>query len=279
MSPVHRIAIVTAIATLLSGGCCLTRPYGGAGPSCGLAGYGGSPGCGAADCTSAGCDSCGGGPTIPCRDGACPVGSCLGLGCIGKLFNIASYGCTSCASGGGCGEVYYHDWISDPPCADPCDGAGNWTGVAAGDSCGGCSDIGCDGHVVVEPGCGIADRGNVDYGGNSAGFKRSGFQMTGRTLYRTWMGVGGVFRGVRRGFAPTCGSCNAFSFSESCASCAMAGPSCGGRRPGIAVYADNSFSDGHVIASGGRIPHEVVTNEMRTAHSRPPHKVLTNRIR
>jgi hypothetical protein len=31
--------------------------------------------------------------------------------------------------GGGCGEVYYGDWSSDPPdCCDPCDRLGNYTG-------------------------------------------------------------------------------------------------------------------------------------------------------
>ncbi|MFO0868502.1 MAG: hypothetical protein U0935_06095 [Pirellulales bacterium] len=29
----------------------------------------------------------------------------------------------------GCGEIYWDEWLSDPPdCCDPCDGCGNWAG-------------------------------------------------------------------------------------------------------------------------------------------------------
>jgi hypothetical protein len=32
----------------------------------------------------------------------------------------------------GCGEVYWDEWLSDPPdCCDPCDNHGNWTGLGA----------------------------------------------------------------------------------------------------------------------------------------------------
>ncbi len=35
--------------------------------------------------------------------------------------------------GGGCGEVYYGEWLSTPPdCCDPCDGCNQWVG---GDGC------------------------------------------------------------------------------------------------------------------------------------------------
>lgn len=267
MSSIRKIAIVTVIASMGTG-CCLTR-------HCGLAGGGGrlmrgtAVDCDAGACSPAGCHSCGGGPVIPCKGRA--VGSCLGLGCIGKLFSIANYGCTSCATGGGCGEVYYHDWISDPPCADPCDGLGNWTGHTAGDCCSGCAG-GCD-SCLVEPACGAA----IGLGlGSGVRGRPTGFQVSGRALYATWMGVGGVFHGLRHSVAPTCSSCNGFSFSQSCAACS-AGHSPGAFHSGAPISTSEAVPVEHAVAVDPPATSAVVQS-MRTSHGRPPHRVLTKRL-
>ena len=111
------IAIAALLAGMMSSaGCCLdclhspgdrplTRAM--AGGPCAICGGG----CGAkcrkvhgGDCG----DSCGHhgvrqGPIDDCHDGA--------------------------ACGSGCGEVYWDEWVSDPPdCVDPCDDCGNWIG-------------------------------------------------------------------------------------------------------------------------------------------------------
>ena len=322
-----KIGLLTALAALLSSGCCLTTSCGVGGvgcgiapgaASCGAAGYGAAPGCGVApDC--GGCDSCGGGPVIPCRSGQ--HGGCLGLKCIGKLFNIASYGCLSgCGGGcgGGCGETYYHDWISDPPCPDPCDGCGNWNGAGscAGGACGsGVGAVGCgvsscgggcaDGCAVgPAPGCGAAMPA-MGCGVSMHGGGRTAFSLPGRALYSTWMGMGGVLRGIRYGFLPKCRSCNAFSTSDYCGGCAggmsVAGPSCGCAgvtmdgcstcgvaSTGTVVHSNvvhhggsNQFATGQLAShqlSPGRVPHQV-TRQIRTAHGRPPHKVVADRMR
>lgn len=63
------------------------------------------------------CNECGPHPGQPCTDG---YGEC---GILPWLFHGKS-------CGKGCGEVYWGEWISDPPdCCDPCDQCtGDWTG-------------------------------------------------------------------------------------------------------------------------------------------------------
>ena len=322
MSPFRKSILAIALLTLLSSGCCLTTHCGvggcsdlGCAGACGGPGIGGEllagdPTCGAAGgyvasgvCDASGsCGSCG--PTIPCK-GGCNSGGLLGLGCIGKLFHIGSYGCGGCV-GGGCGETYYHDWINDPPCGDPCDCSGTtWTGVSAGpcgSGCGGCSSGGVGGYIepgcgIAEPACGIAEPScGASCGGTCGGGGCAAFNVPGRALYSTWTGFGGFLRGVRRGFLPHCENCNAFSFSHTCGSCAIADPSCGceiATNYGSGSVHPHAVGSGtcstctastptasHVVASNQhRIPHEVVTRQIKTAHNRPPHKVLTKRLR
>ena len=88
-----------AALTAFTAGCACTHP--GMAPMAG--------GCG--DCTAASCGDCG-----PCGGGCYPGPILRGLG---SLF--------SCH--GGCGEVYYDEWCSDPPdCCDPCNSCGDYTG-------------------------------------------------------------------------------------------------------------------------------------------------------
>lgn len=108
------------------------------GPDCGSCGCepgcGVEPGCGCEPtCGVGGCgDICGTG-------GGCPVAENVAFGfhAIGSEFRrlFAPLGlCCLCGSGcGGCGELYWSDWHSDPPvCCDPCDHGGNWVGPTSG---------------------------------------------------------------------------------------------------------------------------------------------------
>ncbi|NLF71187.1 MAG: hypothetical protein GX575_19320 [Candidatus Anammoximicrobium sp.] len=91
---------------LLSSGCCVMSPYGVCDPAVG---------CGDCGDVAVGCDTC----------GECQPGSCYHP----WLWPRASRALTC---GAGCGEVYYGEWMSDPPaCDDPCDSCGEV-------SCGGC---------------------------------------------------------------------------------------------------------------------------------------------
>ena len=237
MSPRHHLATVIVLAALLSSGCCLMSA----------------------------CGPCAG-PVANC-DGACDGGpGCLGMGCLGRLLHAASAGCTS-----GCGEVYYHDWISDPPCPDPCDiGTGSWTGagpIAAHE-------------YVAEPGCGATVAGPV---GASCGAcdSRCALQGPGRLLFNTWTGVGGIARGIKHGLFAHHGRYSAWGHHASldcggCDSCQSAVPSCG-------VPHCSTCSTG----VNPQFPHEVVSHETPSfrahetpsfrAHGRPPHKLLARR--
>ena len=160
---IRNLTILVAIAALLSSGCCLTTTCGVGGCAATPCGggacdsFGGAmmtPTCGAPDCTSCGVVEPGcGAPAGVGLLGCAQRSGCLGLGCFGKIFSIAGYGCSTPIYGNnGCGEAYYHDWINEPPCADPCDGCGNWTGIASGGVCGSCS-----GATAMDPTCGMAD--------------------------------------------------------------------------------------------------------------------------
>jgi len=99
-------------------------------PGCGCEpGCAVEPGCGVGACG----DVCGPGPC-----GCGPVGENLafGLHAIGSEFRrlLSPLG-ICCPNGGcgGCGELYWSEWHSDPPaCCDPCDDCGNWVGPPAG---------------------------------------------------------------------------------------------------------------------------------------------------
>lgn len=108
---------------------------GGCDPACGCeVGCGDAPGCGC----EVGCgDTCGG-----CVKRCCPFFETLGYGlkCVGReaVGVVRAVGaplglCCPCGrSCGGCGELYWNEWHSDPPaCCDPCDDCGNWVGPSA----------------------------------------------------------------------------------------------------------------------------------------------------
>ncbi len=277
--PLRIVAISFALAALLSSGCCLTRP-------CGVSRlHHGHAGCG-----TAACGECTDSPVIPCRNGCGPKPCHLGLGCLGKIFSISHYGCNDCGPGiGGCGETYYHDWISDPPCNDPCDGCGHW--APGGSACNTCA--GGPVGTVVEPAYGVAAptcgaaTGCIGTCGGICGYGgRNAFQVPGRLLYKTWMGMGGIVRGVRCGFLPACSRCHTFSLSHTCSNCmSVATPDCGCAGATSAGCSTCGVATGSTVGVGlansdyPGVPHRVVSDQMRLAHGRPPHKVVSDRLR
>ena len=120
---ISRWALFVCASALLAGGCCCPD-MGGSG--CGVGGCGPRRGGGSllcrpyeqrmADSNSNHCGSCN-----------TPTDCCNG-GIKGWLNNQAT-GCK------GCGDMYWGEWISDPPdCCDPCDQCGGFTG-SGGNCC------------------------------------------------------------------------------------------------------------------------------------------------
>lgn len=91
-------------------------------PDCGCA----SSGCGGNCGAGFGGGTCAGGCGIM---GGCgrPHGGCGFGGHLSRFILPWIQGHLSCGSG--CGEVYWHEWINDPPdCTDPCDNYGQFIG-------------------------------------------------------------------------------------------------------------------------------------------------------
>lgn len=158
---VARLALV-AVATvlLLQTGCCCDRVYK-CGDPCGGIGSRVYNGCADGCCGTTSCGPAGGcaygatAPTKPCAAG--DVGPC-GQSCC---FTVRGWLRNNLTCGKGCGEVYWGEWISDPPDrCDPCDDChGQFVGqrgccppgffgrLAHGFSClrpcGGCGGSGC----------------------------------------------------------------------------------------------------------------------------------------
>jgi len=116
------LAVAAATTLALGSGCCLPHPCGyrcGVGPGiCGSPCGGEVTGCATpttcGDCGA--CDDCIAEPA-PC----CSPNACFGPGSLFRPF----FGCN-----GGCGELYWSEWFSDPPeHCEPCDNYGNWVGT------------------------------------------------------------------------------------------------------------------------------------------------------
>ncbi|QDU97087.1 hypothetical protein [Lignipirellula cremea] len=127
-------ASLCAIALLAANGCCLLTDHGGCGGfpcdgGCAAAPYGPEPACGIQP--SCGCGTRGGCGTGGCGQRTCGLGVdyCEPCGCnnwdpegrpaaspMSHLGLLTSFG-GGCA---GCGEVYWGEWRSDPPCCEPC---------------------------------------------------------------------------------------------------------------------------------------------------------------
>jgi len=72
-----------------------------------------------------GLDTCCGSLSDPILGDCSRCGVCGGSDCPG--YTPCGYLKYMLTCGSGCGEIYYNEWISDPPdCCDPCDDCGNW---------------------------------------------------------------------------------------------------------------------------------------------------------
>jgi hypothetical protein len=118
-----RIAVLAASAAVLAlvvgGGCGYHRAFctTGCGSCSGSALMAGPGGCADGACT---------GDVYPGTCGARSLGSCGGLS--GFCLPLLS---TRLACGSGCGDIYWNEWICDPPeCCDPCSDGGCWVGPA-----------------------------------------------------------------------------------------------------------------------------------------------------
>jgi hypothetical protein len=90
--------------------------------------YPGSTDCEGCNSTFAWCRPAGAAPQWGGACGSCATNGSPCGGC--GLLNFLRCRATSCK---GCGEVYYGQWVSDPPaCNDPCDNCGNFTGPNSG---------------------------------------------------------------------------------------------------------------------------------------------------
>ncbi len=152
MSSRNLLSLAFALACLCQVGCAAAR-YGGCGMGCASCGVPEAtcacPGCGCADaccdvacgCPEPGC--CCPEPACGCVDPCCGAPGCgtmVGGGCqfgtcplmVGLRNFFCGKGC-GCGCGGGCGrETYYGDWNCNPPCCEPCDQFGNYTGAQYG---------------------------------------------------------------------------------------------------------------------------------------------------
>ena len=282
MSTLHRFAIGIAVAAACGSGCCLTQTCGNGG-ACGLPATQVVSSCDDGSCGSNACGTCGRRECVP------------GLYCLARLLK-----CAPCSEG--CGEVYYHEWISDPPAGkDPCNCQGDWTGVPWEGPCGDPTcDKGCGGMcggmcgTSVGSGCGVAE---PVYGPSTTldgGVGRGGMcmQRPGRILFTAWTRSGGFFRSIGRGIFPYHGYAG---YPGPCGGNVCVGR-CGGTCS-VAPSPTNSFvacqgcpddcgscstatANGDVITQAtATAPRPVVSRSLRAAHGRPPHRVVASRMR
>ncbi len=252
----RQLMITSLVAISVSTGCCLTK-------SCGIPGtcQDGACGIGGTTCRDAGlavscADGCSAGG---CAHGCARPGSLLGLHCIGKLFQMSCYGL---GCGSGCGEVYWHDWISDPPRPDPCDTCGNWTGVVATNSCDGCADPELYSQPILES----------SYVGRT--FHTPGTRLcSGLSCVTSW-----VHR-LGRGLLPHYGGCATCAMGSTaqyggCATCAAGSTA---QYEGCATCATGSCGGSFSVGSG--VPLDVTAQQVRPTHRRPPHPVVAEWVR
>lgn len=146
MSARNLLSVVFMFACFIQVGCagCLhcARHGGGWGmgeascacPDCGCADACCDVGCGCPEpsccCAEPACGCC-----DPCCDPCCGAPGCGTM--VGSRFPLASCPLLrglrnlfcGCGCSNGCGEAYYGDWHCNPPCCEPCDQCGNYTGA------------------------------------------------------------------------------------------------------------------------------------------------------
>lgn len=186
------IGIVACLALLVSSGCVCRGPCGVIRDPLGAC----EPDCGHTCMPALNYDRVWrGGPCNDCGPGGCGTGSYYRCGLL-PMLRAHLHGTATC--GRGCGEVYWGEWVSDPPdCCDPCNSCGDWQGRQCcsptlaqrlwwgahgyrlggqhGDAncCGGCTGCGggavasasyYEGGVVGKPGCNCGGHGGHSHG-------------------------------------------------------------------------------------------------------------------
>jgi hypothetical protein len=225
------------------------------------------------------CDDCGGmcggacmatgaasGPAVaafPASCGTRAVGGCGGLS--GLMLPLLS---TRLACGSGCGDVYWGEWLCDPPeCCDACNDDGCWAGTA----------------------------GMAPYGGYGGGCLQGILAGPATVIQGTYLGVTSLLQGTcstvqagcRYGMGygygyPTgaagcdCADCSPGIAAPACSSCGRDG--CGGtcvqsRRPAATPIATRALGTGVAQRHAAR----------PAAHSlpaaKPPHRLVAKRLR
>ena len=288
------LVALSLLAAGFGSGCCMTGACGGGSlfqmggmagggcsdvgcDSCGVGdiamggGLGGGMGCAAGGCGAGGCDDCGGGSEIvyPGSAGGCSMGCGGGPGSF--LLPLLS---TRLSCGGGCGDVYWNEWISDPPeCCDACNDDGCWVGPNCGGGCGG----GCGmGPCVLVHGAwqGVTNlaRGVLAIPGSL---------LSGR-------GYGGGM--MSNGYSASCdgsGGCGAIG----CDSCAQTTPTQAGQflsnspTPGMnhrvvanAAAATHATGMGTGVVGGNRIQPASAQAAFQPLSKRP-HRLVSKRLR
>jgi hypothetical protein len=254
-----------------SSGCCCPVAPGGCLPYASTA-----VGVACDDCGGMGCDGAcgaGGGPAcgmpaqaFPATCGTLAPGGCGGLS--GLMLPLLS---TRLACGSGCGDVYWGEWIFDPPeCCDGCNDDGCWAGSA----------------------------GNAPYGGYHGGCLQGILAGPVAVIRGTYLGVTGILQGTCATVQSGCGisyghgygheypmgvaegcdcaECTGTIASPACSSCGAAG--CGGAcvqtaSPTPAPIAAKALGTG---VAGRRVARAAAYTPPAT---KPPHRLVAKRLR
>lgn len=208
---------------------------------------------------------------FPASCGTLAPGGCGGLS--GLMLPLLS---TRLACGSGCGDVYWGEWLCDPPeCCDACNDDGCWAGTA--------------GMAPYE-----------GYGGCGGGCLQGILAGPAAVIHGTYLGVTSLLHGTCStvqagcrygmgygyGYAPAygysaadgcdCADCTSEIASPACSSCGVNG--CGGacvqaRRPTTAPVAARAMGTG--VAQ-----HRVARPAAHSAPTaKPPHRLVAKRLR
>jgi hypothetical protein len=238
----------------------------------------GPGGCGTctAPMVEVGCDSCGtacdgscgpSGGQFPGTCGTCVSGGCGGFS--GLMLPLLS---NHLACGSGCGDVYWGEWIFDPPeCCDACHEAGCWAGSE------------CDGsYCAYGPGCGHGLLGGpiAVIRGTYLGVThlvQGTFSVLSCGYNSAMYGAGyGHVYGYGPGNACGCDECAGDSGVPACSSCGTS--SCDGGCAQIGSRATPTLAS-RPRGSGVASSHGYSTVVAHSQTAKPPHRLVTKRLR
>ena len=228
------------------------------------------------------CDDCGGvcggscgpamtevaaGPSFPASCGTRVPGGCGGLS--GLMLPLLS---TRLACGSGCGNVYWGEWLCDPPeCCDACNDDGCWAGTAGMAPYAGCRYGGCLQGILAGPAAVIQGT----YCGVTSLLQ--GTCATVQAGCRYGMGYGYGYAGAMAiDDGCDCPDCTNLTGAPACSSCGING--CGGAcistaRPTAAPLAAKAWGTG--------VARPAATRAVAYSHptAKPPHRLVAKRLR